>query len=59
MLKQVKLAIENLEVKNDRLYIRGNIYISDNKKLQLHLLQKHYNPFKQGYFGHKAMFQDM
>ena len=33
ILKQVKLAIRDLEVKNDKLYIRGKIHISDNKKL--------------------------
>ena len=39
ILKQVKLSIENLEVKNSRLYVQGNIYIPDNKNLQLYLLQ--------------------
>ena len=38
ILKQVKLSIENLEVKNNRLYVQGNIYIPDNKNLRLYLL---------------------
>ena len=33
ILKQVKLSIRNLEVKNSRLYVRGKIYVPDNKNL--------------------------
>ena len=38
ILKQVKLAMRDLEVNNNRLYVRDKIYIPNNKKLQLHLL---------------------
>ena len=33
ILKQVKLSMGNLEVKNIRLYLGGNIYVSDDKNL--------------------------
>ena len=33
ILIQVRLAMEDLEVKNDKLYIRSKIYILDNKEL--------------------------
>ena len=59
ILKQVKLAIKDLEVKNNKLYIRDQIYVPNNKKLQLYLLQKYYDSFKQGYSDHKAIFQDI
>ena len=49
----------NLEVKNNRLYIESKIYVPDKKKLQLHLLQKYHDSFKQRYFGYKAIFQGM
>ena len=51
--------MKDLKVKNDRLYIRNKIYILNNEKLQLYLLQKYYNPSKQRYSRHKAMFQNM
>ena len=43
ILKQVKLFIKDLEVKNSRLYVQDNIYIPDNKNLQLYLLRKQHN----------------
>ena len=33
ILKQAKLAMGNLKVKNNRLYVKDNIYVPDNKKL--------------------------
>ena len=40
ILKQIKLSMEDLEVKNSRLYIQGKIYVLDNKNLWLYLLRQ-------------------
>ena len=46
ILKLVKLAMKDLKVENNRLYVRSKIYKPGNKKLQLHLLQKHHDPLE-------------
>ena len=56
ILKQVKLSMGDLEVKNSRLYVQGNIYIPDNKNLQLYLLQQQHDLSEQRYSSYKAMF---
>ena len=56
ILKQVKLSMGDLEVKNSRLYMQGKIYIPDNKNVQLYLLRQQHNPSEQGHPGYKAMF---
>ena len=38
ILKQVKLSMGDLEVKNSRLYVWGKIFVPDDKNLQLYLL---------------------
>ena len=56
ILKQVKLSIGDLEVKNSRLYVQSNIYILDDKNLRLYLLWQQHNFFDQRYFSYKIMF---
>ena len=43
----------------NKLYIKRKLYISDNNKLKIHMLQQHYDPFEQRYLSHKIMFQSM
>ena len=40
ILKQIKLFMENLKVKNSKLYMQDNIYIPDNKNIRLYLLRQ-------------------
>ena len=49
ILKQVKLFIRNLELKNSRLYVKNRIYVPEDKDLQLQLLQRHHDLPAQGY----------
>ena len=43
ILKQIKLSMGDLEVKNSRLYIQDKIYVSNDNNLQLYLLWQQYN----------------
>ena len=47
ILKQVKLFMRNLEIKNNRLYVQGKIYVPDDKNLWLYLLWQQYNFLEQ------------
>ena len=38
-----------------RLYVKGKMYIPDDEKLRLFLLQQHHDPPIQGHPGYKAM----
>ena len=44
ILKQVKLSMGDLEIKNNKLYIRDKIYIPDDKNLRLYLLRPQHDP---------------
>ena len=55
----IKLSMKDLSIsKNEpkRLYVKRRIYMPENKKLQLFLLQQYYNPANQSHLGYKAMF---
>ena len=56
VLKEVKLSMGDLEIKSERLYVKGRLYIPDDKELQLHVLRQHHDPPEQGHPGYKAMF---
>ena len=43
--------------KNRHFYVKNKIYISENKPLQLFLLQQHHNSFIQYHLGYKAIYQ--
>ena len=40
ILKQVKLSMRNLKIKNSKLYMQSNIYVLDNQNLWLYLLRQ-------------------
>ena len=46
-------------VGSTRLYVKGKIYVPNEEKLCLFLLQQHHDPAIQGYPGHKAMLQKL
>lgn len=55
--KGIALSMGDLKIENKRLYIKNRMYVPDNKKLQLYLLQQHHDPPIQGHPGYKAMYQ--
>ena len=55
----IKLAMGDLKLENDKLYVKGRLYVPDHESLQLHLLQKHHEPPLQGHPGYKSMYQIM
>ena len=40
----IKLAMGDLKIENDKLYVKGRLYVPNHESLQLHLLQKHHEP---------------
>ena len=57
--KGIKLAMGDLKVKDERLYVKERLYVPDHEPLQLCLLQKHHEPPLQGYPGYKSMYQSL
>ena len=59
----IKFAIENLTVEENktskRLYLRNKMYISNDKNLQLFLLQQHHELFTQDHLGFKSMLKKL
>ena len=55
----IKLAMGELKLENDKLYVKGRLYVPDYEPLQLHLLKKHHEPPLQGHPGYKSMYQIM
>ena len=61
----IKLAMRDLTLKNNgrggstRLYVKGKMYVPDDEKLRLFLLQQHHDPPTQGHSGYKAMFRKL
>ena len=57
----IKLAMRDLTLEGDnhvggtKLYVKGKMYVPNEEKLRLLLLQQHHNPAIQGHLGHKAM----
>ena len=55
----IKLAMGDLTLKSSgrstRLYVKGKMYVPNDKKLKLFLLQQHHDPPIQGHPGYKAM----
>ena len=56
ILEKIKLLIENLKVDREKLYIKNRLYILDNDKLKMYVLQQHYDFPEQEYPSHKIMF---
>ena len=57
--KGIKLAMGDLKVKDERLYVKDRLYVPDHEPLQLCLLQKHHEPPLQGHPGYKSMYQSL
>ena len=63
--QSIKLAIRDLTLRSDnrvgstRLYVKGKMYVPNEEKLRLFLLQQHHNPAIQGHLGHKAMLRKL
>ena len=55
--KDIILSMRDLKIKNKQLYVKNRMYISENKLLQLFLLQQHHNPSIHGHTGYKTMYQ--
>ena len=55
----IKLAMGDLKLENEKLYVKGRLYVPDYEPLQLHLLKKHHEPPLQGHPGYKSMYQIM
>ena len=53
--KGVKLAIEDLQIQNDRIYYKTRLLIPQSDELKLHLLRKHHDTPMQGHPGYRAM----
>ena len=59
--QDIKLAMGDFTLENTgrksstRLYVKGKIYVPNDEKLRLFLLQQHHNPPTQGHPGYKAM----
>ena len=57
--QDIKFAIKNLTLKGSwrstKLYVKGKMYVPNNKSLKLFLLQQHHNPAIQSHSGYKAM----
>ena len=55
--KGIVLSIRDLKIKNKQLYVKNKIYVSENKFLQLFLLQQYYDPPIHSHPRYKAMYQ--
>ena len=55
--KDIRLSMSDLKIKSERLYIKNRMYVSENKPLQLFLLQQHHNPPIHGHSGYKAIYR--
>ena len=62
LIKQgIKLAMRDLTLKDigqgdsTRLYVKDKMYVPNDKKIRLFLLQQHHNPLIQGHSEYKAM----
>ena len=60
----VKLAIGDLTLNSDpggstRLYVKSKIYVPDDEKLRLFLLQQHHDLPNQGHPGYKSMLRKL
>ena len=56
--KSIVLSMRDLKIgKNRRLYVKNRIYVSENKLLQLFLLQQYHNPPIHSHSGYKAMYR--
>ena len=53
----LKLAMGDHKIENDKLYVKGRLYVPNHETLRLHLLQKHHEPPLQGHPGYKSMYQ--
>ena len=48
--------MEDLKIKNKQFYVKNRMYISENKPLQLFLLQQYHDSPIYGHPGYKAMY---
>ena len=61
----IKFAMGDLTLEGDdrvggtRLYVKSKMYVPDDEKLRLFLLQQHHDPPIQDHPGHKAMLQKL
>ena len=57
----IKLAMEDLTLEDNgrggstKLYVKDKMYVPDDEKLRLFLLQQHHDPLIQGHLRYKAM----
>ena len=59
----IKLAMGDLTIQGDRsstrLYVKGKMYVPNEKNLRLFLLKEHHDPPIQGHPGYKAMLRKL
>lgn len=55
----MKLAMSDVSIIKDRIYVRGRLWIPDFEELQLHLFKEHHDPPMQGHPGYRAMYSKM
>ena len=61
----IKFAMGDLTLNNSgrgrsvRLYVKSKMYVPDDEKLRLFLLQQHHDPPTQGHPGYKAMLRKL
>ena len=55
--KGIVLSMEDLKIESEQLYVKNRMYVSENKLLQLFLLEQHYDSPIHGHPGYKAMYQ--
>ena len=54
--KGIVLSIGDLKIKSEQLYVKNRMYVSENKPLQLFLLQQHHDPPIYSHPEYKAMY---
>ena len=52
----LKLAMGDLDIRNERLFYKTRLFVPNSDKLKLHLLRSHHDPPIQGHPGYKSMY---
>jgi hypothetical protein len=57
--RETKLSLGNIELRDDRVYHKNRLMISNSKKLRLHLLRKHHDSSLQEHSEYRDMYTKM
>ena len=54
--EEIKITMKNISIRDNRIYFKKRLCISNAEKLQLHLFRRHHDSFMQNYFDYQTMY---